>query len=55
MLNVIAVMACMAWFGLNGLLWYARPEGSCWLIGSSGLGVPYFAGFLLYLQLNDRL
>jgi hypothetical protein len=54
MLNAIATVACLAWFALNGLLWYVKPDGAYWLVGSAVLGVLYFVGFFLYLQWSDR-
>jgi hypothetical protein len=54
MLHAFAILACIAWFGLSGLLWYVRPDGAYWLAGSSVLGVLYFIGFFYYLQLSDR-
>jgi hypothetical protein len=39
------------WFGLNGLLWYAKPSDLVWLAGSAILGVIFFAGFFGYLAL----
>ena len=36
---------------LNALLWYARPNGSLWLVGSVVLGVTW-GGFFLRLITN---
>src|SRR5262245_65282168 len=31
MVQVAAAAAAILWFGLNGLLWYAKPSPSVWL------------------------
>jgi hypothetical protein len=36
----------LAFLVLNGLLWYARPNGSLWLLGSILLGVIWGVCFL---------
>ena len=45
MLHVFAILFALVWFGLNGLLWYAKPSDLVWLVGSVILGVIFFAGF----------
>jgi hypothetical protein len=54
MLHVLAILGAVVWFGLDGLLWYARPSDLVWLIGSAILGMIFFAGFFFYLGLADR-
>jgi hypothetical protein len=54
MLHVFAILFALVWFGLNGLLWYAKPSDLVWLVGSVILGVIFFAGFFAYLALEDR-
>jgi hypothetical protein len=36
----------LAFLVLNGLLWYSRPNGSLWLLGSAVLGVIWGGAFL---------
>ena len=54
MIHVIAIVSAVVWFGLNGLLWYAKPSDFLWLAGSAILGVIFFAAFFWYLALADR-
>ena len=51
--NVLGAAAAGLWFGLNGLLWYARPPDRLWLFGSVVLGVIFFGGFLWYVSRGD--
>jgi hypothetical protein len=51
MLHAVALLGAVVWFGLNGLLWSAKPSDLVWLAGSAILGVIFFAGFFLYLAL----
>jgi MFS family permease len=37
--HVLAVIAAIVWFALNGLLWYAKPSDLLWLLGGAILGV----------------
>ena len=55
MIHVIPIIGTVIWFGLNGLLWYAKPSEILWLLGSAILGVVFFVGFFLYLQWADRV
>jgi hypothetical protein len=48
-MQVLAVIATVSWFVLNGLLWYMRPTDLQWLFGSLVLGVVYSLGFLWYV------
>jgi hypothetical protein len=54
MLHAVALLGAIIWFGLNGLLWYAKPSDLVWLAGSALLGVVFFSAFFLYLALSDR-
>jgi hypothetical protein len=54
MLHVVAILGAITWFGLNGLLWYAKPSELVWLAGSAILGVIFFSGFFVYLALAGR-
>jgi hypothetical protein len=45
----LAILGCVLWFALNGLLWYARPSPIMWLLGSAVLGIVFFSAFLWYL------
>jgi hypothetical protein len=54
MLHAVALLGAIVWFGLNGLLWYAKPSDFVWLAGSAILGVIFFSGFFLYLALCRR-
>jgi hypothetical protein len=54
MLQALAMLGAVGWFGLNGLLWYTKPSDLVWLAGSAVLGVIFFAGFFCYLALSDR-
>jgi uncharacterized membrane protein len=54
MLHAVALLGALVWFGLSGLLWYAKPSDLVWLAGSAILGVIFFAGFFLYLAHSDR-
>jgi hypothetical protein len=54
MLHALAMLDAVIWFGLNGLLWYAKPSDFVWLAGSAILGLIFFAGFFGYLALSDR-
>jgi hypothetical protein len=54
MIHAVAAVGAIFWFGLNGLLWYAKPAELYWLAGSAVLGVIFFAGFFAYLQATDR-
>jgi hypothetical protein len=54
MLHAVALLGAIVWFGLNGLLWYAKPSDFVWLAGSAILGVIFFGGFFLYLALSGR-
>jgi hypothetical protein len=54
MLHAVAFLGAIVWFGLNGLLWYAKPSDLVWLAGSALLGVIFFSGFFLYLALHGR-
>jgi hypothetical protein len=47
--QLVAVLGCILWFALNGLLWYARPSPIIWLLGSAALGIVFFSTFLWYL------
>jgi len=38
MIHAAALAGTIIWLGLNGLLWYVRPSGLLWLLGSSILG-----------------
>lgn len=49
MTQVAAIVAAILWFVLTGLLWYAKPPGAIWLIGSLALGLVWFTGFLWYV------
>ena len=53
-MHLLAIVGVVIWFGLNGLLWYAKPSESLWLLGSAGLGVIYFVSFLGYLAATDK-
>jgi hypothetical protein len=53
-IHALAIIGAVIWFGLNGLLWYAKPSNSMWLAGSAVLGMIFFAGFFWYLALADR-
>jgi quinol-cytochrome oxidoreductase complex cytochrome b subunit len=53
MLHAVAMLGAVIWFGLNGLLWYAKPSELVWLAGSAILGLIFFAGFFWYLALSD--
>jgi quinol-cytochrome oxidoreductase complex cytochrome b subunit len=53
MMHVSGLAAAVLWFGLNGLLWYAKPPELLWLLGSAVLGLAYFAGFFWYLHVAD--
>jgi hypothetical protein len=50
----LAVLGCVLWFILNGLLWYARPPPTTWLLGSAVLGIVFFAAFLWFLIRDDH-
>jgi hypothetical protein len=54
-MHAAALIGAVIWFGLIGLLWYAKPSNSLWLAGSALLGMIFFAGFFWYLALADRL
>jgi hypothetical protein len=54
MIHVAALAGAIIWLGLNGLLWYMRPNDLLWLLGSAILGVIFFAGFSVYLQWSDH-
>jgi uncharacterized membrane protein len=54
MKNLLAVLGCILWFVLNGLLWYARPSPTAWLLGSVLLGIAFFTAFLWYVTRDDR-
>ena len=43
---MLIVAITLAFFVLNGLLWYARPSGGVWLLASVVLGVIWGAIFL---------
>ena len=47
--SALAAVGALLWFGLNGLLWYARPPDLLWLLGSGLLGVAFFAAFQWYV------
>ena len=49
-----ASVAGIFWFFLNGLLWYAKPPGDIWLIGSVLLGVVWFYGFFWYVTNSSK-
>lgn len=53
MIYSIAIIAAVIWFGLNGLLWFAKPGDLLWLLGSGILGALFFAGFFWYLMLSE--
>jgi hypothetical protein len=53
MIHAVALIGAVFWFGLVGMLWYAKPGDLYWLLGSAVLGVAFFAGFFLYLRLTD--
>jgi hypothetical protein len=48
--SLLAGFGAATWFGLNGLLWNARPSPMLWLLGSAMLGVIFFAAFLSYVS-----
>ena len=54
MIHVAAAVATILWFFLNGLLWYAKPTGDIWLVGSLALGVVWFGGFLWYVTHSQK-
>jgi hypothetical protein len=54
MIHVAAVIASIAWLFLNGLLWYARPPGDIWLMGSVALGIAWGCGFFWYITRPSR-
>jgi hypothetical protein len=54
MIHALAIAAAVLWFGLNGFLWYAKPQEVLWLLGSAALGVIFFAGAFWYLARVDR-
>jgi hypothetical protein len=54
MLHAVAMLGAIVWFGLNGLLWYAKPSDLLWVAGSAILGVIFFTGFFVYLALLER-
>jgi hypothetical protein len=54
MLHVAAIVSAISWFGLIGVLWYAKPSNVVWLVGSGMLGAIFFSGFFAYLALADR-
>ena len=53
--HALAIIAAIIWFALNGLLWYAKPRDSLWLLGSAILGLIFFIGFFFYLMLRDEV
>jgi cyanate permease len=53
MRQLVAVLGCILWFALNGLLWYARPSPITWLLGSAVLGIVFFAAFFWYVTRNS--
>jgi len=55
MIHVLAIIANIIWFFLTGLLWYAKPSGDIWLIGSIVLGVIWFFGFFWYVTHSPKL
>jgi hypothetical protein len=48
-MHVLMIVFTIGWFALVGLLWYARPSDLQWLLGSTVLGVVYFAAFWWYV------
>jgi len=54
MIHVAASVATILWFFLNGLLWYAKPPGDIWLIGSLALGIVWFYGFFWYVTRSSK-
>jgi hypothetical protein len=54
MIHAVGIIGAIVWFGLNGLLGYAKPSDFVWLAGSAILGVSFFARFFWYLALADR-
>jgi hypothetical protein len=46
MIHAAALAGTIIWLGLNGLLWYVRPSGLLWLLGSSILGAIFFRRIL---------
>jgi hypothetical protein len=55
MIHALGIACAIVWFGLIGLLWYAKPSDFIWLAVSIILGAIFFAGFFWYLALADRL
>jgi hypothetical protein len=49
MIHAVAIIANVVWFFIVGLLWYAKPSGDIWLIGSLALGAIWSWGFLRYV------
>jgi hypothetical protein len=49
----LAILSCVLWFALNGLLWYARPSPTTWLLGSAVLGIVFFAAFFWYVTRDN--
>lgn len=47
MIHLAANIANIFWFFQVGLLWYAKPSGELWLIGSVALGAIWLEIFLL--------
>lgn len=54
MIHVAATIAIIVWFFLIGLLWYAKPSGEIWLIGSVALGAIWFYGFFWYVTNSSK-
>jgi hypothetical protein len=46
----LAAIGLLIWFVLTGLLWYARPPDTLWLMGSLALGAVFCVGFLRYVK-----
>jgi hypothetical protein len=51
--QLVAVLGCILWFALNGLLWYARPSPITWLLGSAVLGIVFFSAFFWYVTRDN--
>jgi hypothetical protein len=48
--HLVAIIAALAWFALNGLLWFVRPPDLLWLFGSLALASAGFAAFFWYVM-----
>lgn len=54
MIHLAAIVAQCIWFGLTGLLWYAKPAGDIWLLGAGVLGVIWLYGFFRYVTRANK-